>query len=66
MNELFDQTQVLYDRLQAAKLLQICAITLDRYRKAGKISYIKIGSSIRYSQKDLDEFITNMRIKATA
>jgi len=54
----------LYDRTQAAKLLQVGVITLDRYRKAGKISYVKIGGLIRFSQKDIDDFIASMRVEA--
>jgi len=52
----------LYDRLQAAKLLKISAITLDRYRKEGKISYVKIGG-IRFTQKNIDDFIEKMTVK---
>jgi len=54
----------LFDRVDAAKLLRIGVITLDRYRKAGKISYIKMGGRILFSQKDIEEFLASLRIEA--
>jgi len=52
----------LLDRKQAAQLLKIGIITLDRLRKAGKIPYIRIGALIRFTYADIEECIQNLRV----
>ncbi|MEI7505143.1 MAG: helix-turn-helix domain-containing protein, partial [Paludibacter sp.] len=38
-------------------MFNVCAKTLQNYRAAGKISYVKIGDKIYYTQQHIDEFI---------
>ena len=52
----------LLDRKQAAQLLKIGIITLDRLRKAGKIPYIQIGHLIRFTYADIEKCIENLRV----
>jgi len=52
----------LLDRKQAANLLKIGVITLDRLRKAGKIPYIKIGHLIRFTPEDIENCIKNLKV----
>jgi predicted site-specific integrase-resolvase len=47
----------LINKKDAAKILGISIVTLDRLRKSGKLSYRKIGSFIKFTPGDIDEFI---------
>ena len=42
---------------QAAKLLSICERTLFSLATSGEIPRIKIGRAVRYSPKDLQQFV---------
>jgi len=54
----------LLDRRQAANLLKVGVITLDRLRKAGKLSYVKIGGLIRFTPEDIENCIKNLKVSA--
>jgi excisionase family DNA binding protein len=48
----------------AADYLAIAYRTLWGWRKQGRISHIRFGSSVRYKKEDLDEFIRTHRVQA--
>jgi predicted site-specific integrase-resolvase len=47
----------IYTEQEASKVLRISMTTLWRERKAGKIFYRRIGGRIRYTQKDLRDYL---------
>ena len=53
------ETKKLLTTQEAAVYLGLTIKTLNnwRYSQRTKLKYIKLGGAIRYSQKDLDEFI---------
>jgi excisionase family DNA binding protein len=51
---------------QAAKILGKSVRTLDRWRAARRIPYVKIGNSISYVSGDILEFIEKSRVRAAA
>jgi excisionase family DNA binding protein len=53
-----------YSKPEAAKYLKISAITLDRHRRRGAISYRKIGARVIFTQNDLDEFLDRCTVPA--
>lgn len=46
---------------EAAEALRVCARTLRKERKAGRLSYISIRGAIRYTNADLAEYIEKAR-----
>ena len=44
---------------QAAELLNISVVSVDRLRKAGYLPFRKIGSFIRFLPVDIENFIQN-------
>lgn len=42
---------------EAAQALSLCTRTLRKARKAGQLPYVLIGSRIRYTLADLEQFI---------
>lgn len=54
-------TPALLTEPQAAEALQLCAKTLRKARQQGRLSFIRIGRTIRYSPQDLQEFIERAR-----
>lgn len=41
----------------AAKRLGISRNTLDRLKKAGRITFVMVGGQVRYREEDLDDFV---------
>ena len=50
-----------YSKLELAMKLGICTRTLDNLIRDGRISYLKVGSRVIFSQQDLDTFIERNR-----
>lgn len=46
---------------EAAQALKVCARTLRKERKAGRLSYVSIRGAIRYTNADLAEYIEKAR-----
>lgn len=42
---------------EAAKLIGVSEITLFRQRKAGTLPFVKIGKTVRYRRKTIDEWL---------
>lgn len=42
---------------EAAEALRLCPRTLRKARKSGRLTYVLIGSRVRYKQSDLSDFI---------
>ncbi|WP_161773066.1 helix-turn-helix domain-containing protein [Mesorhizobium hungaricum] len=51
---------------EAAKALGVSIDTLQRMRKRGDISYLKVGGRYRYTQQILLDYIENRTVKACA
>jgi excisionase family DNA binding protein len=49
---------------EAARILGIGTITLDRHRRKGNITYRKIGARVIFTQDDIDTFLERCRIPA--
>ena len=52
---------ILLTEAEAAACLRICARSLRKARADGKLHYILIGRSVRYSIEDIDLFIATSR-----
>jgi len=48
---------MLLNKQQAAEILGIAPVTVDRLRKSGKLKYRQIGAKIRFLEKDITDFI---------
>lgn len=49
---------------EAARFLALSPKTLARWRWAGRgPSFVKLGSAVRYSQRQLDEFVSNAQVQ---
>ena len=48
----------LYTEAEVAKMLQVAEVTLRKWRGAGRIGYTQIGSSIRYTNEQVLDFIS--------
>lgn len=46
---------------EAAQALSVCTRTLRKARQEGKLSYVLIGRSVRYTVSDLEAFIEASR-----
>ena len=46
---------------QAAEALQVCTRTLRKARQEGRLTYVLIGRSVRYTMDDLSSFIEESR-----
>ena len=55
-----------YNRKNAAKILDVSTETIDRYRKSGKLPYHKIGDRIVFTESDITAFLSVCAIPATA
>lgn len=53
------------NKTAAARYCGVSVETLDRYRQAGKIAYLKIGDRILFRQNQLDDFLDSCVIRAT-
>ncbi|WP_324262521.1 helix-turn-helix domain-containing protein [Altererythrobacter sp. H2] len=53
--------QVLLTEPQAAKALQVCVRSLRKARQDGRLTYVLIGKSVRYTMEDLRGFIEASR-----
>jgi hypothetical protein len=49
----------LFDTVQAAKALGLCAVTLRKWRVIGDGKrFVRLGRAVRYRRSDLDAFIS--------
>jgi len=48
---------MLLNKQQAAEMLGIKPVTIDRLRKSGKLKYRQIGVQVRFLEKDITDFI---------
>ena len=55
-----------YSRKEAAGLLGVSLVTLDRLRKGKKLSYVKFGDRIVITQNAIDDLVKVCTIPATA
>lgn len=55
------QKQV-YTEKEMCQVLQISHETLRQLRIKGKIAYSMVGAQIRYTQKDLDDYLESTKI----
>lgn len=46
---------------EAAEALRVCTRTLRKARQEGKLTYVLIGRSVRYTMSDLESFIEESR-----
>ncbi len=51
------QASALHDKAYAAKFLGISRETLDKLRRDGKITYVKMGVLVRFRDEDLRDYI---------
>jgi excisionase family DNA binding protein len=54
----------LLNKKEAANILNISVVTVDRLRKEGKLRYRQIGNCIRFSLNDIEDFIEKSKIGA--
>lgn len=47
----------LYTKVDLSELLSVSIGTIDNNMKSGKLHYVKFGKSVRFTKKDIDEFI---------
>lgn len=57
-------TPILYSEKDVADLLGVHFMTLRKYRRENKISFIKVDKVIRYTQQNIDDFIKNNTVEA--
>ena len=46
-----------YDKKQAASILKISVVTLDRLWKAGLLTHRRIGAQVRFLPEDIKEYL---------
>ena len=51
-----NSTQILLTRAQVAKLLNLCERTIYTLEKSGVLPAVRIGRSVRYSRKIVENF----------
>jgi excisionase family DNA binding protein len=51
----------LLTKKQAAEILLISPVTLDRLRKSGSLNFRQIGAHVRFLPQDLEEFLDRSR-----
>ena len=44
---------------ELADILRVARVTIDRLIRAEKISYLRVGSSYRFTKEHIDEYIEN-------
>jgi len=54
----------IYNKKQLAKEIGVSVVTLDRYRKEGKIPHRKIGSRVVFTDADMIAFLDSCYIPA--
>jgi excisionase family DNA binding protein len=58
-----DQTQA-FDRKEAARRLSLSVVTIDRELARGKITHVRVGRRILFTQAHLEEYIERNERKA--
>lgn len=58
-----DQTQA-FDRKEAARRLGLSVVTVDRELARGRITHVRVGRRILFTQAHLDEYIKRNERKA--
>jgi excisionase family DNA binding protein len=54
---------MLYSQKEAAAFLNVSVKTVERARVSGRLNCRRIGSAIRFTQGDLDEFILKSSVR---
>ena len=49
----------LYTKNDLSKNLKLSVSTIDNHMKEGKINYLKIGKSVRFSKPNVKEYLSN-------
>lgn len=57
-------TPLSYSEPEAAKILEISVISLQRERRSRKIAYSPVGRSARYTRQHLEEYLQRRTINA--
>lgn len=57
---------LLIDEREAARLLGCCQRTVWAIRQAGDIPHIRLRGSVRYALSDLEKYIADQRVSASA
>ena len=52
----------LITRQELAELLQLHVRTLDRYRREGRLSYVRLRGAIRFAAEDVQTFLKRCRV----
>ncbi len=55
-----------YTEIQFAQLVGLSLSTVRKLRSRGRLSYLRVGKRVLYTQKDVDAFIRSMRQEAEA
>jgi excisionase family DNA binding protein len=55
-----------WDREEVAGIMQISLATLKRQMKAGKLGYVKVGSRVKVPQSEIDAYLHDHFVKASA
>jgi len=53
---------ILLTKAQVSDILGYSPATIDRLRKSGLLPYRKIFNSVRFIEKDIEDFIRNSRV----
>lgn len=59
------QIEIFTDK-EACSFLGVSAITLWRERKAGRLSYRRVGNGVRYTRGDLESYLESVKQSAFA
>ena len=57
-------TGILYRESELAKILQISCMTLKRIRYAKEISFLRIGTQVRYTEQQLEDYLQKCQRKS--
>jgi excisionase family DNA binding protein len=55
---------MVYSKQEAAKLLCISPVTIDRLRRSKSISFRKVGARVVFTQADIDQFLERNLVPA--
>lgn len=52
-----DKAKEVFTDKEASEFLHVSRSTLYNLREAGKLSFVRVGSTVRYRRRDLDEYL---------
>jgi excisionase family DNA binding protein len=53
----------LFNKREAAKILKISTVTLDRLRQSGQMPYRRVGSQVRFLPEDIEVYLEKASVK---